>query len=149
MKSETVGGLGIALALALIVALGLAVYLIGGDRLFILGAALVGGMVCAGILAGLALLVRAFRKNDNPPVIERYHTDGTKTIIRETKILDGRAIEAPKLYQLPSQPSGSFYPELMRAAFTAGALGQRAGGETVDAEVRELTADEWSGDIST
>ena len=123
MKSETVGGLGIALALALIVALALAVYLIGGDRLFILGAALVGGVVCAGILAGLALLVRAFRKNDNPPVIERYHTDGTKTIIHETKILDGRAIEAPKLYQLPSQPSGA----VLSRTHAGGVSGGRAG----------------------
>ena len=80
MKGETVSGLGIALSLVLIAALVPAVYLIGGDRLFILGAALVGGMVCAGILAGMALLVRAFRKNDNPPVIERYHTDGTKRL---------------------------------------------------------------------
>ena len=155
MKSETVSGLGIALALALIAALLLAVYLIGGDRLFILGVALVGGLVVAGLLAGLALVIRAYRKNDNPPVIERHTYHEGRQIIRETRVIDGRAIEAPKIYQLPAQPQGGAFPELLRAAFQAGTLTD--GRQTyqtaqADRELRELDLDPdvdgWEGDVT-
>jgi hypothetical protein len=155
MKSETVSGLGIALALALIAAALLAVYLIGGDRLYILAAILVGGLVIAGFLGGLALVIRAYRKNDNPPVIERHTYHEGRQIIRETRVIDGRSIEAPKIYQLPAQPSGGAFPELLRAAFQAGTLTDgRANYQTAqaDRELRELDLDPdvdgWEGDVS-
>jgi len=146
MKSETVSGLGIALALALIVALGVFLFLVGSAVLQTVALVIGGAVAAAVVLVASSFPIRAYRRKDATGETHYVH-DGTRTVIKE-RILDGRAIESPKLYQLPAQPSGAFYPELMRAAFTAGALGQRAGGETVDAEVRELTADEWSGDIN-
>jgi hypothetical protein len=124
MKSETVSGLGIALALALIVATALAVFLIGGDRLYVLAAVLVGGAVGMGLLFGLAVVIRAYRKNDSPPVIEKHTYHEGRQIIRETKVIDGRQINSPeiKLLQLPAAPQAGVFPEMLRAAFQSGLL---------------------------
>lgn len=148
MKSETVSGLGIALAVALVAAALLAVYLIGGDRLFILAAALVGGLVVAGILGGLALVIRAYRKNDNPPVIERHTYHEGRQIIRETRVIDGRAVASPevKLLQLPAQAQGGAFPELLRAAYQAGTLRAAPEEAPIDAELRELGPADWGED---
>jgi hypothetical protein len=148
MKSETVSGLGIALAVALVAAALLAVYLIGGDRLFILAAALVGGLVGAGILAGLALVIRAYRKNDNPPVIERHTYHEGRQIIRETRVIDGRQVTAPevKLLQLPAAPQGGAFPELLRAAYQAGTLRAAPTEAPLDAELRDLGPADWDDD---
>jgi len=148
MKSETVSGLGIALAVALVAAALLAVYLIGGDRLYVLAAVLVGGLVLAGVLAGLALVIRAYRKNDAPPVIEKHIYHEGRQIIRETRVIDGRQALAPevKLLQLPAQAPGGAFPELLRAAYQAGTLRAAPEEAPIDAELRDLGPADWGED---
>ena len=110
MKSETVSGLGIALALALMAGALLSVWLIGAERLFILAALLIGGLVVAGIIAASAFAIRAYRKTDNPPVIEKHVYHEGRQIIRE-RVIDGRQVTAPevKLLQLPAQAQGGAF----------------------------------------
>jgi hypothetical protein len=145
MEGKTVSGLVVGAALALVVAIALAVFMIGAETLRTLGVIFVVGLALALVVGASALPIRAYRRKDQTGETHYVH-DGTKTIVRETRILDGRAIEAPKLYQLPAQAQAGAFPELLRAAFSAGALGSRS--ETaVDAEVRELAPDEWTGDI--
>ena len=131
------------LGLAATAAALLAVWFIGPDHLYLLAVILISGLVVAGILAGAALVIRAYRKNDAPPVIEKrvYH-EGVKTVVRE-RVIDNRP--APLQLPAPQQPFGVF-PELLRASYRAGVLAQP--GEVADAEVRELGAsDDWQGDI--
>jgi hypothetical protein len=163
-NNSIAGQLIIALVVALIAVLGFAIYLIGSERLYTLALILVSGLVLAVIIAACAVAIRAWRKNDAPPVIERHFTDGTKTIIRETRVLDGRTIEAPKIYQLPAAPQGGQFPELLRAAYQAGrispqssVLGQPTSGyrptsDDSEAELQPLDLgdeDGWLGDITT
>lgn len=146
MKNETVSGLGIALALALITAAVLTVYLLGADRLFILAVILVGGLVVAGSIAASALAIRAYRKNDSPPVIEKHIYHEGRQIIRE-RVIEGRQVTAPevKLLQLPAQAHGGAFPELLRAAYQAGTLRVAPPAAPVDAELRELDPLDWGG----
>ena len=121
------------------------IHLIGADTVAFLASTLVGAVATAIVLAALALPIRAWRKNDSPPVVERHHYhDGTRTIVKEVR-LDGRAVEAPKLYQLPppAQNPGAF-PELLRAAYQAGSLQNRSGGESADSEYTDPMGD-WLG----
>jgi len=101
----------------------LAIWLIGADRLFILALILVGSIGMAAIIASSALPIRAAKKRDMTG--ETRVLDGTRTVIRETKVLDGRAVTSPevKLLQLPQQPQGGAWPELLRASYQAGLLG--------------------------
>jgi hypothetical protein len=148
MKSETVSGLGIALALALIAGALLAVWLIGSERLFILAVILIGGLVVAGIIAASAFAIRAYRKTDNPPVIEKHVYHEGRQIIRE-RVIDGRQALAPevKLLQLPAQAQGGAFPELLRAAYQAGTLRGAPQEAPIDAELRELGPADWGGDL--
>ena len=135
------GGLVIALAVALVVALGMAGVMIGAQTLRVLAVVLVSGLVVVGLLCGAALVVRAYRKNDAKP-IERQ-------VIREVRIID-RAGPAPQLPTLHPEPFGVF-PELLRASYRAGLLsGQDGRGDVVEAEVHQLHADgrSWGGDIT-
>ena len=136
MKGETVGGLVVALALALVGGALLTVWLVR-DALVVLVAVLVGGLTLAGIIAAAALPIRAWRKNDAAPI--------EKQVIREVRVIDSR----PAAVQLPApaaQPYGVF-PELLRASYRAGLLAQP--GDVVNAEVRQLAAgDGWDGDIT-
>lgn len=147
MKSETVSGLGVALALALVAAAGLGVFLIGGDRLFILGLVFVGGLVVAGGLAGLALVIRAYRKNDAAPVIEKHIYHEGRQVIHE-RVIDNRPAAglAPqvRLLQLPAAPQGGAFPELLRAAYQAGTLRGAPQEAPIDAELRELGPADWA-----
>jgi len=147
MKSETVNGLGVILALALAAAAALAVFLIGGDRLFILGAVLVGGLVVAGIIAALAFAIRAYRKNDALPVIEKHFYHEGRQIIRE-RVIDNRPAAAPdvRLLQLPAAPQGGAFPELLRAAYQAGTLRGAPQEAPINAELRELGPADWGDD---
>lgn len=147
MKSETVSGLAIALAVALVAAALLAVWLIGADRLFILALVFVGGLVVAGGLAGLALVIRAWRKNDAAPVIEKHIYHEGRQIIRE-RVIDHRPAAAPdvRLLQLPAAPQGGAFPELLRAAFQAGTLRGAPQETPIDAELRELGPADWATD---
>lgn len=132
---ETVGGLVVALALALVGGALLTVWLVR-DALVVLAAVFVGGLVVAGITAAAALPIRAWRKNDAAPI--------EKQVIREVRVIDSRppAVQLPA----PAQPYGVF-PELLRASYRAGLLAQP--GAVVDAQVRQLPAgDGWDGDIT-
>jgi hypothetical protein len=163
MKNETVSGLSIALALALIAAALLAVWLIGSATLRTLGLILAIGLTLALVIGASALPIRAWRRKDHTGETHYVH-EGTKTIVRETRILDGRTIEAPKVYQLPAPPQGGAFPELLRAAYAAGrisphssSLGQPQRGYQSDpdyseAEISEVDLgddDGWAGDITS
>lgn len=145
--NDTLKGFLLAVAVALLAALGVFFFLVGSAVLQTVALVIGGAVAASAILIASSFPIRAYRRKDATGETHYVH-DGTKTIVKETRVIDGRAIEAPKLYQLPSQPGGAFYPELMRAAYQAGALGPRGSGETVDAEARELTPDEWNGDIT-
>lgn len=131
----------------------LAVWLIGEDRLFTLALILTGAVALAVILAASALPVRAWRKRDPTGETHHYHDGTTRTIERHT--IDGRAVTSPevKLLQLPAPAQGAGFPELLRAAYTAGTLGNPQRAATVpSAELAEydLTGDGdgWGGNIA-
>ena len=162
MRNETVSGLGTALALALIAGALLAVWLIGSDTLRTLGLILIIGLTLAAVIGASALPIRAWRRRDHTGETHYVH-EGTKTIVRETRILDGRTIEAPKIYQLPAAPQGGAFPELLRAAYAAGRIGPHSSSlgqpprgyqATPDYSEGEITEvdlgadDGWSGDIT-
>lgn len=132
-----------ALTLALVLAAGMAIWLMGAERLYTLALVLVVGLVLAGLIVAAAVLVRQWRRSDANPVIERhYHHDGTRTI---EKVVDYRPAIAP-LPAAPLPAALGVFPELLRAAYQAGALPGRS--ETVDAvSVREVTPGEWGGEI--
>lgn len=137
MKSETVGALVVALALALVGGALLAVWLLR-DVLVILAAVFVGGLVLIGIIAAAALPIRAWRKNDAAP-IERQ-------VVREVRVIERQPAAAVQL-PAPAQPAYGVFPELLRASYRAGLLAQP--GDVVDAQVRQLPAgDGWDGDIT-
>jgi len=113
------------LALILIVALGLAL-----------------------VLAAAALPIRAWKRRDPTGETHHYH-DGTRTVVKETRVLEGRAAEAPRFYSLPPQPAGAFFPELMRAAYRAGILNASAAEANSErADISALLSDSWDGDIT-
>jgi len=143
MKGETLSGLVVALAVALVGAALLAVWLIGAETLRTLALILISGLVLAAVVAAAALPIRAWKSKDNTGEKHFYH-DGTKTVVRE-RVIDAR----PALPALPApqQPTWGVFPELLRASYRAGLLAQP--GDVVNAEVRELPADGWDGDIVT
>jgi hypothetical protein len=151
-------GFFIALGLALVVAAGLAVWLLGSDRLMTLALIFVIGLTLAVVFAASSLPIRAFRRRDMTGETHHFH-DGTKTVVREVRILDGRQVTAPevKLLQLPAQPQGGAFPELLRAAYAAGALTDRgqaasyaapvAGADLAEVDLTGGDSDGWGGDI--
>ena len=147
--NDAAKGFFIALGLALVVALGLSVWLLGSERLMTLGLIFVTGLTLALVFAAASLPIRAFRRRDQTGETHYVH-DGTKTIVRETRILDGRQVTAPevKLLQLPAQVQGGAFPELLRAAYQAGTLGnpaQRQEEAPIDAELREVDPEDPAG----
>lgn len=152
------GGLGgqllIALAVALVAGALLAVWLIGSEVLQTMGLILVIALALALVIAASALPIRSWKRRDFTG--DHYHTDGTRTVVKEVRVLDGRVAEGPKLYQLPAQPQGTAFPDLLRAAFAAGATSlparsaSRVGSDTdyTEADLPEVDLGaEWSGDI--
>lgn len=109
----------VVLALALVIALALAIYLLGAERLFTLVLLLIIGLLIVALVAAASLPIRAWRKNDAPPVVEHYYHDGTKTIQRE-RIIDTRPAPLPAL-PAPASNTWSF-PDALRAAFVSGQL---------------------------
>ena len=163
------GGAGLQVGLLLAAAFGLALifamWQIGAGALRDLGLILVIGITLALVIGASALPIRAWRRRDFTG--DHYHTDGTKTVIRETRILDGRQLTQPeiKLLQMPAQPQGALYPELLRAAYQAGrispqssTLTQAQAGGNYDPSATYSEADlpavgfdaedGWSGDIT-
>jgi hypothetical protein len=148
----------LAVAAAILAAMVLAVWLIGEGTLRNLAYIFVGGLVLAAIIASSALPIRAHRKRDMTG--ETRILDGTRTIVRETKVLDGRAPAQTdvKLLQLPQQPQGGAWPELLRASWQAGLLAnprQGAGNGASSANGQDLAefdfrggGDSWDGDIT-
>jgi hypothetical protein len=153
--NDAAKGFFIALGLAIVVALALAVWLIGASTLQTIALILGAGAAVAAILAASALPIRAYRRRDQTGETHYVH-DGTKTIVRETRILDGRQVTAQevKLLQLPAQANGGAYPELLRAAFAAGTMrlpAQRQETAVPDQDLAELDLtgdlDGWGGEI--
>lgn len=147
----------IALALALVAGALLAVWLIGSDTLRTMGLILISGLTLALLIGASALPIRMWRRKDFTG--DHYHTDGTKTIVKETRIIDGRQVTASevKLLQLPAQPQSGAFPELLRAAYAAGATtlptrsASRPEPDYGEAELDELDLSSppgWDGDIS-
>lgn len=152
----------LALAGALLLALIFAMWQIGRDRIYTLLLILTSGVAITLLTIGAAVAIRMWRKNDSPPVIERHFTDGTRTIVKEVKVLDGRAPSQTdvKLLQLPAAPSAGAFPEILRAAFSAGATAlpspstHRPDPGYIEAEIDEQDladlrdwGDGWEGDI--
>lgn len=142
----------VVLSLGVIVALAVgavaAINAIGGERLYTLALVLVGAMGTAMVMGSLALVVFAWRRNQQPEREIRH-------IIRETKLIDGRPQAAPQVQLLPApqqHPLGVF-PELLRAAYQAGAnerlssppgrQGMPLGDELIDGDVTT-----WGGSIN-
>jgi len=172
--SENHGGgsallqVALLLAGAFLLATIYAMWQIGRDRLYTLGLIFTCAVGATLVLVALAIIVRMWRKNDSPPVIERHFTDGTRTIVKEVKVLDGRAPAQNdiKLLQLPAQGQSALYPELLRAAFQAGRISphntsaltqSQTGGDYdptrayTEAELPEVGFDDedgWGGDIT-
>jgi hypothetical protein len=145
---RTLGRLLTILALGVIGGLlafgGVGAYVLGAERVMTLALVLTGAGSTAIVLVAVGFVVRAWRRTDNPPVIERYyHTrDGTRTVERH---FEGRELVPPevKLLQLPNPNEAATYPELLRAAYGAGA---RRAYEGQDA-ARGGDLDGWAGDI--
>lgn len=131
-------GLVVILALALVAGAIFTVWLVGAETMKVLVGLIVGGLLLIGLVAAAALPIRAWKKNDAKPI--------EKQVIREVRILDNRPAPMPQLPPPPQPPFGVF-PELLRASYQAGRLSARSG-EVVDAEVREVPADGWDGDIT-
>lgn len=164
--SESSGGgsallkVGLLLAGAFLLATIYAMWQIGRDRLYTLGLILTCAVAATLVLVALAIIVRMWRRNDAPPVIERHFRDGTVRII-EKHTLDGRAPAQNdiKLLQLPAQPQAGAYPELLRAAYAAGATRLPAHSTSqidpgyIEGEIEEQDLSDWGagwdGDIRT
>jgi hypothetical protein len=119
---------GLLLAAALALTMVFAMWEIGSSRLYVLGLILTSSVAATLVIIASAVVVRMYRKSDAPPVIERHFRDGTVKII-ERHTLDGRAPAQNdiKLLQLPAQPQGGAFPELLRAAFQSGQRGLTGG----------------------
>ena len=153
MKNENLAGLYLIFGLAIAATLGFALWMIGADFVRVLAVIMVAGVTIALILVASAFPVRAWRMPHTPPPVVEKHIihDGTRTVERHT--LDGRTALAPRLFQLPSQPQATGFPELLRAAYQSGMSTERADDLPVDAEVRRLPDrdeaefDSWGGEI--
>lgn len=142
-------GFLLALGLALVIGAALGVWLLGSERLMTLALILVIGLALALVMAAASLPIRAYRRRDMTGETHHIH-DGTKTIVREVRILDGRQVTAPevKLLQLPAQAQGGAFPELLRAAYQAGTLGnpaQRQAEAPIDADLPEVDPEDSAG----
>jgi len=153
------------LAAAFLAAALLAVYMIGAETLRNVAYILAGAVALALILASSALPIRAAKKRDVTGEANHYYHDGTRTV-EKIHTIDGRAVTSPevKLLQLPQQPAGGAWPELLRASYQAGLLGngQRAatvpsselaeydltGGNGAGADDWYDPAGEWGGNIT-
>jgi len=109
---------------AFLLALALSVWLIGAETLRNVAYILAGAVALALILASSALPIRAAKKRDMTGEANHYYHDGTRTV-EKIHTIDGRAVTSPevKLLQLPQQPTGGAWPELLRASYQAGLLG--------------------------
>jgi hypothetical protein len=155
MKNTDLIPLYVVAGVAAAATLAFGMWLIGADFLRTLALILVAGLMLALVLFASAFPVKAFRLPKTPPPLVEKHViyNGTRTIERHT--LDGRTVEAPRLFQLPAQPQAQAFPELLRAAYQSGLAGQRQAELPIDAEVRRLPGrdrDEdafssWGGDI--
>lgn len=147
----------LVMAVSLMAALILAVWLIGAATLQMVALILAGAVAASLVIGATAFPIRAWRRRDPTGETHHYH-DGTRTVVREVRVLDGRQPTAPevKLLQLPAQPTGGAFPELLRAAYAAGvgralnASDPAAGGPS-DHELDEVDlagdADGWGGAI--
>lgn len=147
MKERDSSGLYVVLGLALAGALGWGLYLIGGETLRTVAIILAVSLGLALLIGAGAVFARAWRKNDAPPIVEKhFYHDGTRTIERHT--IDGTQ-QKPVLYQLPAQQGGPAFPDVLRAAYTAGLLTSGKREEPIEGQARELPPDpdEWGGPI--
>lgn len=148
MKDNPVGVIVLgSLALALVVGLGVAIWLIGEETLQKLAWVLVVAIALALVLGVSALPIRAWRRKDAEPVqIEHHYHDGTTKVI-ERHTIDGRPVAAApevKLLQLPAQQNGGgAFPEMLRAAYRAGMLTE---GPAQFGPVQDVGAT-WDGEI--
>jgi len=152
MKDEVTRAFLVVFGLTAVAMGVLAIWLIGSEMLATLALVFVSGLTLALIIVASAFPIRAWRKNDSPPVIERRIHDGTRTIVRETKMIDGRQALPPevKLLQLPAGNQAGAFPELLRASYRAGIRVAQSPEPPVEAEVQELDPGEpagWDGPI--
>lgn len=127
---------------------GVALWLLGPDRLFTLAVILVCAVALGVVLAASSLPIRAANKRDATGETHYYH-DGTRTV-REVKVLDGRAPAQNdiRLLQLPAAASAATFPEMLRAAYTAGQLRAPSAAQPQEEELRELGPEDWGDDAA-
>ena len=153
MKDSPVGlYIVIALSIALAGTLAFGLWLIGAATLKTIALILSVAGSLALLIGASALPIRAWRRRDDAPVVEHYYHDGTRTVERHT--LDGRSVEAPRLLQLPAPAQSAGFPELLQAAYRAGAA--KAGEPQRQdlpltlwpaQELRDVDPSGWSGEI--
>lgn len=156
-SSSGAGPLILILLVTLVAAALLAIWLIGAEILRTIGLILAIAVALALVIGASALPIRARHRTDN--LVEHHYHDGTKTIVKEIKVLDGRAPAQNdiKLLQLPAAPQAGAFPELLRAAYQSGATalpGRTAPAPALswnesEPEDADLTGyDGWTGDIT-
>lgn len=161
--TETRGGspwlaIGLMLAAALAVVLCFAIWQIGSEFLRTLMLILTVAVALALVIVASAVAIRAWRRKDFTG--DHFHTDGTRTIVKETRVLDGRqpAQTDIKVLQMPQAAQAGAFPELLRAAYQSGMRSLPAGSAAGplngyhEAELPEVDFDDsegWSGDIRT
>ena len=105
------------LLIVLIAVAGVAIWMIGSDTMRSMGWLLLVGLLLIGLIGASSLPIRAWRGPETRP---------EKHIIRETKVIDNRAqaaLPAPQIVAL-SPSAGGVFPDMLRAAFQAGAARQ-------------------------
>ena len=107
------------LLIVLIAVAGVAIWMIGSETLTKMGWVLLIGVLLIGITLASSLPIRAWRGPQTRP---------EKHVIRETRVIDNRAPAAPPAPQIValSPSAGGVFPDILRAAFQAGAA--RPGG---------------------
>lgn len=155
MKEPVIVTVVVGLILAMIGGVIYALWLIGREGVLVLAGVFTGGVVLAALTAASALPIRAYRKNDSPPVVEHHYHDGTRTV-EKIHTLDGRMPGGGdiRLLQLPQTGAAGAFPELLRASYRAGLLAAPNGNQVdqpQSGELRELDPanPEWANEAVT
>lgn len=141
-SGRIVAVLAAAAALALIVGVIYALWLLGAETVRALAFLLLGGGLLVGLAWAAQFPLRAWRSNQQP---ERHIYHDRVREIHHVPVPDPRV--TPALTALPearSFESPPAYPELLRAAFLAGLYGSQIGAQGTATELAPWDAgDDW------
>lgn len=132
--------LAAAAALALIVGVIYALWLLGAETVRALAFLLLGGGLVVGLAWAAQFPLRAWRSNQQP---ERHVYHDRVREIHHVPVPDPRVPPAlPALPAARALESPPAYPELLRAAFLAGVYGSQVGAQGTSAELGPWHADD-------